>query len=54
MFGSAFYIININLGEDNEIMPKLPGLWIFSAFENQYELSLGEFEVDAYRSAELH
>ena len=54
MFGSAFYIININLDEENEIMPKLSNFWIFNAFENQYELSLGEFEVDAYRDSEMH
>ena len=49
MFGSAFYIININLGPDEEIMPKLSSFWVFNAFESQYELSLGEYEVDAYR-----
>ena len=54
MFGSAFYIININLGEGDEIMPKLSGFWIFSAFESMYELSLGEYEVDAYRGSEMH
>ena len=52
MFGSAFYIININLTEDEEIMPNLSRIWIFDAFQNQYELSLGEFEVDAYRGSE--
>ena len=54
MFGSAFYIININLDADHEIIPKLSGFWIFNAFESMYELSLGEYEVDAYRGIEIH
>ena len=54
MFGSAFYIININLDAGDEIIPKLSGFWILNAFENQYELSLGEYRVEAYRELEMH
>ena len=54
MFGSAFYIININLGPDEEIMPKLSNFWVFNAFESQYELSLGEYMVEDYRESETH
>ena len=53
MFGSAFYIININLGPEEEIMPSLSHFWVFNAFENQYELSLGEYEIESYRGAEV-
>ena len=53
MFGSAFYIININLGPEDEIMPTLSHFWVFNAFENQYELSLGEYEIESYRGVEV-
>ena len=52
MFGSAFYIINLNHEtSEDEIVPDLFGFWIFDAFMAVYELSLGEFMVDSYREA---
>lgn len=56
MFGSAFYILNMNrvnvtdveYGDtvSAEIMPDISKFWVFDAFINQYELGLGEFELD--------
>ena len=42
MFGTAFYILNMNRTE-NELVPDISGFWAIDAFVNLYELSLGEF-----------
>ena len=34
-------------------MPNLSHIWVFDAFQNQYELGLGEFEIDSYRDSEI-
>ena len=53
MFGSAFYILNMNSETDEEeILPHISGFWVFDAFMGQYELSLGEFMSDGYRATE--
>ena len=59
MFGSAFYILNMNRlgvtdeeGESAEIVPNISTFWVFDAFYNQYELGLGEFELDGIRASD--
>ena len=48
MFGTAFYIINMNRLEGNDVVPDIFNFWALDAFIVLYELSLGEFQTDAY------
>ena len=48
-FGTAFYIINLNR-HDNSLVPDISSFWAFDAFENMYELGLGEFNTEPYMS----
>lgn len=49
MFGSAFYIIDLNRsGDDNFINDVFYGSWILNSFLNMHELGLGEFSIDDY------
>ena len=52
MFGSAIYILNMSLPEEQAIMPEVSKIWVLDAFQNQYELSLGEYQLESYESAE--
>ena len=48
MFGTAFYIVNLNREEDAEIIDATFNSWLFNTFINQYLLSLGEFGLDNF------
>ena len=49
MFGTAFYMLNMNRSKDNAVMDELvPWVWPINVFQNQYELSLGEFRIDKF------
>ena len=48
MFGTAFYIINMNRLEGNDVVPDIFNFWALDAFIVLYELSLGEFQTDAF------
>ena len=37
---------------EKAIVPNISNFWVFDAFINQYELGLGEFEIDSYREAD--
>ena len=52
MFGSAIYILNMSLPADQSIMPEVSTIWVLDAFQNQYELSLGEYQLESYEEAE--
>ena len=52
MFGSAIYILNMSLPADQSIMPEVSKVWLLDAFQNQYELSLGEYQLESYEEAE--
>ena len=60
-FGTAFYIINLKRTDQKEFdvygnkedvsakfVPENFKVWFLDAMSNQYELSLGEFQVEAY------
>ena len=48
MFGSAFYILNMNrIGEEEEVVDtSVFKNWLFNIFLNQYLLVLGQIETD--------
>ena len=50
MFGTAFYLLSMNRTEENALVDELTPFWLWpiSVFQNQYELSLGEFKLDAF------
>ena len=52
MFGSAIYILDMSLPAEQSIMPEVSNLWVLDAFQNQYELSLGEYQLESYEEAE--
>ena len=55
MFGTAFYILNLGrVGTDESVVPDVSSIWILDAFINQYELGLGEFQIDSYRESKGH
>ena len=39
----------MGLPEEEVSMPSMFGFWILDAFQSQYELGLGEFQLDGYR-----
>lgn len=50
-FGTAFYILNMTrLDKDPEsaIVPDVYGVWFLDALQNQYELGLGEFQLEQF------
>lgn len=47
-FGTAFYVLSLNRASE-PIVPDLFNFWAFNAFENSYELGLGEFQKDSYK-----
>ena len=48
MFGSTIYILNLGLPPEEAIMRSIFDLWILDAFQSQYEMSIGEYQIDAY------
>ena len=42
-FGSAIYILNMSLPAEQSIIAEVSKIWVLDAFQNQYELSLGEY-----------
>lgn len=49
MFGMPLYILQLNRGEENNIVNEtFGGFWFLNAFYNQYMLALGEFNIDNY------
>ena len=39
MFGTAFYLLSFNRSEENALVPDISPIWLFDAFQTQYELS---------------
>ena len=52
LFGTSFYLLNLGRVEDQSFVPDISPFWSLDAFMNMYELGIGEFEIDAYRSNE--
>ena len=52
MFSSALFLLQIGLPPGQEVYSSIFGFWVLDAFESQYEISLGEFPLDAYNEAE--
>ena len=52
MFGTAVFILETGLPAGQEVMSHIFGFWVLDAFESQYEISLGEFPLDAYAEAD--
>ena len=48
MFGTAFYIINLNRTEENTLVDHLTPVWPLNVFQNQYELSLGNTKLGVF------
>jgi hypothetical protein len=52
MFGTAVYILNLGLSAEEAIITHVFGFWFLDAFQHQYELGLGEFQLEAYGEIE--
>ena len=48
MFGSTIYILNLGLPPEEAIMRSIFDFWVMDAFQSQYEMSIGEYQLDAY------
>ena len=50
MYGTAFYLLNLNRSEDSALIAELAPFyaWPLNVFVNQYALSLGEFDLDTF------
>ena len=48
MFGSFIYIMDLGLPPEETIMNSIFDFWIMDAFQSQYEMSIGEYQLDAY------
>ena len=53
-FGTAYYILNYNRTEENEIVPNIFNWWALDTFEYVYELGLGEFHTDSFTTSGRH
>lgn len=52
LFGTAFYLMNMNRNKDESVITKITEFWVIDAFENQYELGLGEFKNDQFNKSD--
>ena len=48
MFGTSLYILNLGIPPEEAIMRSIFDSWILDAFQSQYEMSIGEYQLDAY------
>ena len=48
MFGSSVYILNLGLPPEEKIVNSIFDFWILDAFQSQYEMSIGEYQLEAY------
>ena len=52
LFGTAFYLMNMNRAHEESVITEITNFWVLDAFENQYELGLGEFKNDQFNKSD--
>ena len=48
LFGTAFFLLNLDRDEETSVIPARTGFWVTDAFQNQYELGIGEFDTENF------
>ena len=48
LFGTAFFLLNLGRNEETSVIPSHTGFWVTDAFQNQYELGIGEFQNENF------